>query len=113
MSRQYKSTHMVKPHITVVYLLLAWHCCGREFYAVEELLYTFALYIVTTVLFYTVAFPRNQLDIIYNTRSLSDGLAKSSVITVAIHNKSKQYKPTQCCVTCVLPLFNMHDQTMN
>ena len=45
-------------------------------YAVEEMLHTFVLYNVTSVLFYTVAFPRNQLNIIYNTRSLSDGLAK-------------------------------------
>ena len=44
-------------------------------YAVEELLYTFVLYSVLYcigVLFHTVAFPGNQLNIMYNTRSLSD-----------------------------------------
>ena len=76
-------------------------------YAVEELLYIFALYSVTSILFHTVAFPRNQLDSIYNTRSLSGGLAKYWIITVAIHNKnSANY--TQCCVTCVQPLFVVH-----
>ena len=67
-------------------LPLCWHgsVVGRVHLCSGGVLYTLVLYSVT-VLFHTVAFPRNQLNIIYNTRSLSDGLAKCSIITVTIH----------------------------
>ena len=66
--------------------------------------HTYALYEILAVFLYC----GSGIEWTSLTRSLPDGFAKSSIITVAIHKRTGSTNLHTCCVTCVLPLFNMH-----
>ena len=92
----------MKPHHSVVYLLLSWQCYGVMYYTVYRICCTHMYcIIIITVLFYSMALEIKWTAL---TRSLPDGLAKFSIITVAIHKRASSTNYTVLSITCIYGL---------